>query len=306
MLLTVAFGACLVLALQWAGVTKSWTSGPVIGCLLGASFALSLLIGVEVFLGELAGLSSRLIRHNKTITLQLLFNVTVSGTYYLMLYYLPLFFQVVKELNAAQSGLRILALVGTSAPIAILSGILLSHTGDYQIIMLVSAIFSTIGSSLIFTLGPESSTLQSIGYQILIGIGLGLSIQLSIVVCQNVVPASDLTRANTWALWTQLLGGAVVLAVAQSAVSNRLLAVLPEFAPTVSSAAVLEAGPGNLRAELGAEQIGGVVRAYMSGLKIAFGLALALSCGSVVVALLVLIVDRRKLGDSILGDAEKS
>lgn len=305
MLLTIAFGACLVLALQWAGITKSWKSGPVIGCLLSAGLALSLLISVEIFLGELAGLSSRLIRQNKTIALQLLFNITVSGTYYLMLYYLPLFFQIIQGVNAAQSGLRILALVGTSAPVAILSGLILSHTQDYQLIMLISAISSTVGSSLIFTLGPQSSTLQTIGYQIFVGIGLGLSIQLSIIVCQNVVAASDLTRANTWALWIQLLGGAVVLAVAQSAVSNRLLAVLPEFAPQVSSAAVLEAGPGNFRAQLEAEQIGGVVRAYMSGLKIAFGIALALSCASVVVALLVLVVDRRKLGDGRLGDAEK-
>lgn len=306
MLLTIAFGACLVLALQWAGITKSWKSGPVIGCLLSAGLALSLLISVEIFLGELAGLSSRLIRQNKTIALQLLFNITVSGNYYLMLYYLPLFFQIIQGVNAAQSGLRILALVGTSAPVAILSGLILSHTQDYQLIMLISAIFSTIGSSLIFfTLGPQSSTLQTIGFQIFVGIGLGLSIQLSIIVCQNVVAASDLTRANTWALWIQLLGGAVVLAVAQSAVSNRLLAVLPEFAPQVSSAALLEAGPGNFRAELEAGQIGGVVRAYMSGLKIAFGIALALSCGSLVVALLVLLVDRRKLGDGRLGDAEK-
>lgn len=306
MLLTIAFGACLVLALQWAGITKSWKSSPVIGCLLSAGLALSLLISVEVFLGELAGLSSRLIRHNKTIALQLLFNLTVSGTYYLMLYYLPLFFQIIQGVNAAQSGLRILALVGTSAPVAILSGLILSHTQDYQLIMLISAIFSTIGSSLIFfTLGPQSSMLQTIGYQIFVGIGLGLSIQLSIIVCQNVVAAADLTRANTWALWIQLLGGVVVLAVAQSAVSNRLLAVLPEFAPQVSSAVVLEAGPGNFRAQLEAGQIGGVVRAYMSGLKIAFGIALALSCASFVVALLVLVVDRRKLGDGRLSDEEK-
>ena len=299
MLTTVAFGACLVLALQWAGVTKAWTSGPVIGCLAGAGVAISILICVEAWLGDFAGLSGRLMRQ-KTIALQLIYNVTVSGTYYLILYYLPVFFQVVKGIDAAHSGLRTLALVGTSAPVAIVSGMLLSKTGDYQLIMVASAVFTTTGSGLIFTLGPNSSTLACIGFQIIVGIGLGLSIQLSIVVCQNVVQAFDLTRANTLALWTQLLGGAMVLAVAQSAVSNGLLAALPVHAPSVSASAVILAGPGDLRSELSPDQLHGVIQAYMSGLRNAFGLALGLSCVGAAVALLVIIMDRRKLSDKLV------
>lgn len=299
MLTTVAFGACLVQALQWAGVTKTWSSGPVIGCLVGAGVAISILICVETWLGEFAGLSGRLMCQ-KTIALQLIFNLTVSGTYYLLLYYLPVFFQVVKGVDAAHSGLRTLALVGMSAPIAIVSGILLSKTGDYQLIMLASAVFTTIGSGLIFTLAPDSSNLACIGYQIIVGIGLGLSIQLSIVVCQNVVQAFDLARANTLALWTQLLGGAMVLAIAQSAVSNGLLATLPEHAPSVSASALVLAGPADLRRELSADQLHGVIQAYMSGLKNAFGLALGLSCVGAVTAVVVIIIDRRKLSDKLV------
>ncbi|KAF7192489.1 MFS-type efflux pump MFS1 [Pseudocercospora fuligena] len=299
MLTTVAFGACLVLALQWAGVTKSWSSSPVIGSLVGAGLAISILICVEAWLGDTAGLSGRLMRQ-KTIALQLVFNLSVSGTYYIVLYYLPVYFQMVKGADAAHSGLRTLALVGTSAPVAIISGIILSKTGEYQPIMIASAIFTTIGSGLIFTLGPSSTTLACIGYQIIVGIGLGLSIQLSIVVCQNVVQAFDLTRANTLALWTQLLGGATVLAVAQSAVSNGLLVALPAHAPAVSPASVILAGPADLRRQLDPDQLQGVTRAYMLGLKNAFGLALGLSCVGVVVALTVIIIDRRKLSDKLV------
>lgn len=296
---TVAFGSCLVLALQWAGVTMTWSSGPVVGCLVGSGLSAIFLIVIETRLGDLGGLSVRLMRQ-KTIAFQLIFSLAVSGTYYIDLYYFPVFFQMVKGTDAAESGLQTVALVGASATVAIVTGVLLSQTAEYQGIMLASSILTTIGSGLVLILDPDSTTVACVGYQIILGCGLGMSIQLSIVVCQNVVQACDLTRGNTLALWIQLLGGAMVLAIAQSAVANGLLAALPEHAPTVSPSSVIAAGPAELRRQFTQQQVHEVGLAYMSGLRNAFGIALGLSCTAFVFALLVITIDRRKLNDKLV------
>lgn len=299
MLLTVAFGACVVLALQWAGITMPWRSGPVTGCLVGAVLSIGILIAVEAWLGDAAGLSGRLLR-KKTIALQIVYTVSISGTYYIVLYCLPIYFQLVKGEDAIHSGIRTLALVGTVAPSAIVSGLLLSKTSEHQLIMLIASLFNTVGTGLIFTLGPNSTTLACIGYQIIVGIGLGLCFQLSIAVCQSIVQAFDLTRANTLVLWTQLLGGAILLAIAQSSVSNGLVAALPEYAPTVPPATVIKADVSTLNIQLNETELHGIARAYMVGLRNAFGIAVGLSCFGTFVAVLCIVIDRRKLSDKLV------
>lgn len=95
----------LILALQWAGVTKSWRSGDVIGTLIGFVL-IAILFGInEWYMGERALLMPRLLKR-KTMLFMGSFQVFNSATFMVLLYYLPIYFQVVSGVSAAKSGIH--------------------------------------------------------------------------------------------------------------------------------------------------------------------------------------------------------
>ena len=81
------------------------------------------------------------------------------------------------------------------------------------------------------------------------------------------------------------MGGAVFVSAGQAAYTNRLLARIPILVPGLSPALVVATGATELRSVFSADQVPGIVRAYMDGLKLTFVLALALTGVTLPIAL---------------------
>lgn len=64
------------------------------------------------------------------------------------------------------------------------SGGLVGVVGYFQPFLLIGAILATIGAGLLYTLDIGSSSAQYIGFQVLIGVGIGTSIQVPIIAVQ--------------------------------------------------------------------------------------------------------------------------
>lgn len=96
---------CLILALQWGGTTKSWGSSDVIGVLVGFGVIIALFLVIEWWLGDRALMVPRLLKQ-KTLGLLCVFQFFNSSVFMLLLYYLPIYFQAVNGVSAAQSGIR--------------------------------------------------------------------------------------------------------------------------------------------------------------------------------------------------------
>ena len=73
-----------------------------------------------------------------------------------------------------------------------MSGILLSWIGYYTPLLAVGSSLFTIGSGLAYTLETTTPQAKFIGYQILLGVGQGLVIQLPVVVCQAFSEPQDI------------------------------------------------------------------------------------------------------------------
>jgi MFS transporter, DHA2 family, glioxin efflux transporter len=84
---------CLMLGLQWGGVTKPWSDSDVIGTLVGAGLIAIALVAWEWFQGERAAVNPRLLKM-KTVRFMMIFQVLVTGGFFVLLYYLPIYFQV--------------------------------------------------------------------------------------------------------------------------------------------------------------------------------------------------------------------
>ena len=83
----------------------------------------------------------------------------------------------------------------------------------------------------------------------------------------------------------QTIGGAFFVSAGQTAFSNRLLARVPLTAPGISPARVVATGATQLRTAFPTKNIGGILIAYMDGLKLSFALAIALAGVTLPIAL---------------------
>ncbi|KAF2188497.1 MFS general substrate transporter [Zopfia rhizophila CBS 207.26] len=289
---------CFLLAMQWAGITKAWGSADVIGTLVGAGLIAMVFVLAEIVLKERATLNMRLLTA-KPIALLMLQQICVCSTFFVLLYYLPIYFQAVSGTSPAESGVQIIPLLATSSAFAIVSGVLISMTGEFQLVMIAGNILVTIGSALTYTLDVDPPARQWIGYQLPVGIGLGLSVQIAIIACQALVDASDLSTASAIALFFQLLAGAVWLSIAQALFGNRLLRVLTAAFGMGRAHALFHAGPVGIRGLLSPGELQIAVGTYMDGLRDAHAVAVALGASALVVSVVAFVVDRRKLGKGV-------
>ncbi|EOD49204.1 MFS gliotoxin efflux transporter [Neofusicoccum parvum] len=300
-LLLAAF-VCLILALQWGGTTKAWNSADVIGTLVGFFVLIIAFIHVEIWLGDRALLVPRLMKQ-KTIAFLSAFQFFGSGTFMLLLYYLPIYFQVVSGVSAAQSGVRNIPYILGIALFTIVSGGTITATGHYLPLLALGSVLATIGGGLIFTLDIGSPSSHWIGYQALAGIGSGLGIQVGVIVCQAIVPAIEVSSVTAIILFWQTLAGAIFVSVAQSLFTNKLVKMVPQEVPGLNPALVVATGATELRSVFPEDQLAGVIRSYMAGLKDAYALDIALAGCSVLVAFSMVLFDRRKVKKGMPGGA---
>lgn len=265
---------CYLLAMQWGGTSKTWSSGPVIGTLVTFGILFFAFIAIEWYSGDHALIQFRFLKQ-RTIAAQSAFVFFVSGAFFIMIYYLPIYFQATRGVSAAKSGINNLPLVLGASLFTVASGVGITIFGQYVPLMIVGSAISTVGSGLIYTLEQNSSSGKWIGYQALSGIGLGLIFQIPVIVNQALVTPSDISSITAQTLFFQTIGGAFFISAAQAAFANRLLSRVVTTAPSADPLKVIATGATELRKVFSADQVEGILVAYMAGLKITFAIAIA-------------------------------
>lgn len=186
---------CYVLALQWGGVSLPWSNSKVVGLFVGFGLLL-ITFGInEWWLGERAMLPPRLIK-NRYIWQGMAYSFTIAGTYFLVLYYLPIYFQVIDNVSPIQSGVRNLPLILAITLATVVSGIGLTVTGRPMPFMVVAGILATVGVGLLYTLDIGTGSPKWIGYQVLTGLGLGLGFQVPVSAAQATLPQIDIPSGS--------------------------------------------------------------------------------------------------------------
>ncbi|MCJ1284221.1 hypothetical protein MMC26_003552 [Xylographa opegraphella] len=274
---------CYLLALEWGGTTKSWSDSTVIGTLVGFVLLVGLFAVIQWHQGERALLLGRLLKR-RIILVGVLYQIFIAGGFFVLLYYLPLYFQVVSGVSPSESGIRNLGLVISVSLFSIVSGGLITAFGHYVPLMIVSSVFATVGGGLIYTLGVGTPSSKWIGYQVVSGIGLGLGLQIPVIVAQASVEASDISTVTAIILFFQSIGGSFFVSAAQSAFANTLVSNLIKKLPTLNPQVVVAAGAGAIQSSFPADVVPSIVDSYLSGLHVSFALTIALAGVSLLVA----------------------
>ena len=104
-----------------------------------------------------------------------------NATTFLLIYYLPIYFQAIDGLSPSASGIRSLPLILSMSIALLASSALVTWMGYFQPLLIVGGVLLTVGAGMIFTLNIGSAAGKYIGYQILVGAGNGISSQVPLI-----------------------------------------------------------------------------------------------------------------------------
>lgn len=228
-------------------------------------------------------------------TTQPLLMMFSAASFFIVLYYLPVYFQSVGGVSAADSGVRNIPFIIGVGLFSILTGFFIGATGHYSGALVLGSMLIMVGAGLMLKLDVDSPSSAWIGYQVAIGIGSGMVIQAPIIVAQASVAPPDMSNVSAIILCFQTASGAVFIAVAQALFTNRIIKQTATDLPELDPARVVATGATELRSVFSASRLHKFLDVYLAGLR--EGYLLAITCGGValVLAMAVLVFDNRNL-----------
>ncbi|MEV6392366.1 MDR family MFS transporter [Nocardia xishanensis] len=257
----VALGvSSLILGLEWGGQEYPWASWQIIGLFVAAAILLAAFVAVELRAAE-PMLPMKLFRSN-VFTVCSILSFIVGFAMLGSMTYLPAYLQYVDGVSATASGVRTLPLVVGLFFTSILSGQVVGQTGRYRYFPIAGTAVMALGLYLMSTMGRDTGVWQESLYMLILGLGLGLAMQVLTIVVQNTVPYADLGTATSGVTFFRTLGSAFGTAVFGTLYSNQLA---PNLAAALAEVRVVPpevaASPEALRA-LPPEQSGPIIDAY--------------------------------------------
>ncbi|KAF3402031.1 Efflux pump roqT [Penicillium rolfsii] len=241
LLLWAPFTVCLLLILQFGGASYAWNSPYLIALYILTVIFLTSFIYSQIFLGQKATVPPRIMKQ-RSMVWGSLYEFLIGGLSQMVQYFLPIFFQTVQRKSALTSGTSILPLLLSYTLTLTLTGLATTAVGKYTPFMHGGSAVLSVGLGLLSTLTARTSLGQSIGYQIICGVGLGLALDGPQLAAQTVFEQSDVPIALTVVTTLMNLGGAVFVSVGSSIFNNRVTALFQVSGPAISGA--LAAGTG--------------------------------------------------------------
>ncbi|MFE2283146.1 MDR family MFS transporter [Streptomyces sp. NPDC059443] len=307
----VAIGAsALILATSLGGNEYAWTSPLIMGLFAGGVVALALFCLVESRAEE-PMLPMRLF-HNPVFAVCSVLSFVVGFAMLGAMTFLPTYLQYVDGDSATVSGVRTLPLVIGLLIASVFSGNVTSKTGQYRIFPIVGCAVMGLGLYLLSRMGPQTNAWLESLYMFVLGVGIGLCMQVLTIAVQNTVDYVDLGTATSGVTFFRTLGSAFGTAVFGTIYANTLK---PALASAVAEAARATGQDAQLLGKaaqspqgvkgLDPAAAGPVVEAYADTLQTVFLWTVPVAVVGFVVALFlkqVKLRDSARAGSTDMGD----
>ncbi len=219
----------LILLTTWGGTTYAWRSGIIVGLGIASTVLLVLFVLVEAKVAEPI-IPLDLFR-NRTFNVASFIGFVIGFAMFGSIVYLPLYLQIVHGASPTLSGLELLPMVGGMLITFIVSGQLVSRTGRYKAFPILGLAVASVGFVALARLGAHSSFGFAAMGMFIVGLGLGLVMQVLIVAVQNSVPHSQLGTATATATFFRTIGGAFGVAILGAVFNTELLSHLRATMP---------------------------------------------------------------------------
>jgi EmrB/QacA subfamily drug resistance transporter len=200
--------------------------------------------------------------------------------------FIPLFLQLVYGVSPTSSGLRMLPLMAGLLTASVLSGRVISRVGRYKAFPVAGTAVTALGMFLLSRLDVDTAPWLASVYMLVVGVGIGLVMQVIVLVVQNDAPARDVGVATSTATFFRSMGGSIGVALFGAIFASRLtsqLTALPGGAAKRFSGGVnirpdeVHALPPGVRHDF--------LLAFVSALQPVFLVGAALTAGTFLLAL---------------------
>ncbi|KAL8668833.1 MAG: hypothetical protein Q9224_007773, partial [Gallowayella concinna] len=263
---------CLLLSLQWGGSKYEWNNGRIIALLVLFGPLIMVWFWTQHHAKGNVTLPLRILRQ-RSVAAGFFFAICLSSAMMIWGYFLPLYFQAIFGSSAVHSGIQGLPLVLSLVLGAIMAGGLVTAIGYYTPFMILSSCVMATGAGLCTTFGVHTSAPHWIGYQIVVGFGIGLGMQQSSMAAQRVLDKEDVATGVSLMFFAQGLGGAVSLSIAQNVLSRQLITNLSGF-PDFDPRMIIDIGATALRSEFSPENLPRLLVVYSEAIIRGFYIAL--------------------------------
>ncbi len=218
--LIASVATCLVLVASLGGTTWAWGSPQIIGLAVLGAVLLVAFIAVERKAAEPV-LPLKLFRI-RTFTLSSMISFVVGFAMFGAMTYLPTFLQVVKGVSPTMSGVHMLPMVFGLLLSSTISGQIVSRTGRWKIFPVAGTAVTSVGLLLLHQLKETTGTWEMNAYFFVFGLGLGLVMQVLVLIVQNAVSYEDLGVATSGATFFRSIGASFGVAIFGTVFTNRL------------------------------------------------------------------------------------
>ncbi|KAH8803437.1 major facilitator superfamily domain-containing protein [Xylogone sp. PMI_703] len=274
----------LLIALQWGGHDYAWNSATIIGLFCGSGGLFLVFLAWQLYKGDSAMVPFKLLSR-RTIVASSLTSMCVFGSLFVIIYYIPEWFQVIKGASPVKSGVMNIALFVPQIIGSIMAGVMINKFGYCNPWIITGCAFSSIAAGLFSTFDVTSGHAAWIGFQVLCGLGAGFSMETPLTAAQTVLSIEEAGIGISLVTFFQFIGASIFLAIAQTVFSNRLSNEIAEHVPGVDISTLMSLGTAAIRDFVTPEQLPAVLEAYNAAIISTFYVSAGASAAATLAAL---------------------
>ncbi|CAG8606820.1 5168_t:CDS:2, partial [Racocetra persica] len=254
---------CIVLFLNWGGSTYPWNSPVIIILLCVGAFGYIIFGLIEYYIVTEPIAPPRLFK-NPNVVSCFLTSFFQGMVFFSYVFYVPLYFQVVKA--ATQSGLDFMPYILVVEAFSILSGQLFSRTNKirFRLVILIVLSLTIIGAGLTAMWKVNTGYDEFIEYMLIGGARIGASIQSIILCVHGLVEPKDVASVITLSLFFRSIGTVFGIAISKAAFNDRLSQELSTLTFSTQSVYTIQSLPPYTRPL--------VIHAYVESFQFTFTL----------------------------------
>lgn len=211
------------IVLTFAGSTWKWDSaGPITVWIVFGVALLSYIVQqtFSIFTTPERRLYPVHFLKSRSMVLVYIGSATAATAVFSSLYYTPLFFQFTQGDSAIKAAVRLLPFVIINIFFIMLAGGLLPVVGRYSPFYILGGVFMIVGASLMHEVHVDTNTSNIYGYEVLLGVGAGLVLQIGYSIAATKVKPHDLQNAIGFMNVAQIGTIAISLSIAGSIFQN--------------------------------------------------------------------------------------
>jgi EmrB/QacA subfamily drug resistance transporter len=212
--------SAIVLFTSLGGTTLAWDSGASIGLAVTGVVLLVAFVFAERRAAE--PILPLELFSNRIFSVAGAIGFIVGLSLFGAVTYLPLYLQIVKGDSPTASGLLLTPMMAGLLVTSIGSGQLISRFGRYKPFPIVGTAIMTLAIFLLSGLAVDTPTWETSIYMVILGFGLGMTMQVLVLATQNAVPYELLGVATSGSTLARQVGGALGVSVFGAIFANQL------------------------------------------------------------------------------------